>query len=141
MRTSCISKSVIAPSPLLLAAAAALLLCCLAPVSGEYITTGETWRIHEACIKDDPKGIKEAIAKGGDIEGLEKGGQTPLMRAVLMNRVNSVRTLLELGADPHKVDELGFGLLHMASLRGRTEIAKMLLEHGGFDVNERLEDG
>lgn len=45
--------------------------------------------------------IKRLTAKGADVNGQNKYGMTPLLTAVSYSCVESVKLLLELGADPN----------------------------------------
>ena len=61
---------------------------------------------HQAISKDDQEGIRRAVAAGADVNFIGAGGQTALLNSVLREKVETVKTLLDLGADvtiPEKV--------------------------------------
>lgn len=63
----------------------------------------------QAISRDDQEGIRKAAADGADINFVGAGGQTALLNAVLRDKVETVKTLLDLGADvtiPEKVRHL-----------------------------------
>jgi len=65
---------------------------------------------------------------GADVDARDEAGLTPLHVAVMQDRLDGIRVLLELGADPNATDEAGYTPLHHAV--GRSEIARILLDHG-----------
>uniref|UniRef100_A0A0D3FMF6 Uncharacterized protein n=1 Tax=Oryza barthii TaxID=65489 RepID=A0A0D3FMF6_9ORYZ len=58
------------------------------------------------------------------------GGATALGCAALFGEVNTVRYLLDCGADPNKIDETGHVALHCAVKNGHEEVAHLLLSSG-----------
>lgn len=79
-------------------------------------------------LREDPKA---ASRKG-------PGGSTPLMYAALYGGSDSVRRLLESGADPNLRNEAGATALMWAA--GGLEKTQLLVSHGG-DVNARSDYG
>jgi len=73
-------------------------------------------------------------------EAKATGGQTGLMMASLMGKVNSLRRLLELGADPTIGEKDGYTPLHGAAFQGRAEAARALFKHASVP-NEMHADG
>jgi ankyrin repeat protein len=67
-------------------------------------------------------------------------GQTALMRAVVENHVDAVRTLLAAGADARARSKNRFTPLLFATQQGNIEIARLLIA-AGADVNEAAPDG
>ena len=61
--------------------------------------TVEDYAIIENVREDNVEGILKALNDGGDINVIGPGGQTPLMLAVLSGKLESVKILLEKGAD------------------------------------------
>ena len=61
--------------------------------------TVEDYAIIENVREDNVEGILKALNDGGDINVIGPGGQTPLMLAVLSGKSESVKILLEKGAD------------------------------------------
>mmetsp|Transcript_38339 Transcript_38339/g.92739 ORF Transcript_38339/g.92739 Transcript_38339/m.92739 type:complete len:205 (-) Transcript_38339:187-801(-) len=69
-----------------------------------------------------------------------KGGQTPLMFAVLSGRDQAVKVLLEAGADTTIGEKDGYTPMHGAGFQGRAAIAKLLVDHG-LDPFDTHKDG
>jgi len=134
------------------------------PLSQEQINTLKAWIDQGAEWPDDLAGekpprasdpraseIMEAL-RAGDKQAFRKllidnpksvnltgpGGSTPLMYAVLYEDSESVRALLEVGADPNLRNEGGTTALMWAVTDG--EKTRLLLDHGA-DVNSRSDDG
>jgi ankyrin repeat protein len=64
-------------------------------------------------------------------------GETPLHYLVIENAINSVRCLLELGADINTTNELGQTPLFQSAQLGYLEMCCYLLEHG---ANPQISD-
>ena len=67
-------------------------------------------------------------------------GDTPLMRAALDGNTESVRELINQGADINRRDDSGRTALMFAVVNRHYETMKLLLEHGA-DVNARSKQG
>jgi len=67
---------------------------------------------------------------GAALNGKGPGGQTPLMNAVLMGKLDAVEALLSAGADVTIPEKDGYTPMHGAGFQGRAEIAKALIKHG-----------
>jgi ankyrin repeat protein len=61
-------------------------------------------------------------------------GPTPLMMAAVGGDLETVRVLLDHGADARAKSPFGYSTLHLAADRGNPELVRLLLEHGA-DVN------
>jgi ankyrin repeat protein len=85
-------------------------------------------RAFERLLRANPK---SAQSKGS-------GGDTPLMYAALYADANSVRLLLDMGADPNARNDAGATALLWAV--DDAEKTQLLLEHGA-DANSRSNDG
>jgi uncharacterized protein len=107
---------------------------------------GQAWNLARAVYNEDTLRIAEILAKGNiPVDFKEpKFGNTLLMWAVRTNRCNSVKTLLENGADPNLQNNYdGTSALMYASTFGLdysrdTRILQLLLQHGG---NPNIEQG
>jgi ankyrin repeat protein len=80
------------------------------------------------------------LKNGGNVDARSAWGNTPLLRAVPYNRVNSAAILLKGGADVNAKNELLNTPLHMAAARNFTEMATLLI-YNSARVNAVNEDG
>ena len=96
--------------------------------------------------------IRTLLAAGADQYLMTDDGTTPLMMAAGLGRAThtpgyergvrspsgeeSVKVLLEAGANINAVNEADFTALHGAAFRGLNEIVQILVEHGA-DINAR----
>jgi len=60
---------------------------------------------------------------------------TPLIYAITLNHIDCVRTLIDIGVDINKPDELKNTPLHIACLDGNYEIIELLLQNNA-DINK-----
>ena len=93
----------------------------------------------QALREGDKQTFKKLASENPKIGNLKgPGGTTPLMQAVLYGDADSVRELLDGGADPNIRNEAGATALMWAV----DDLAKtrLLLDHGA-DVNQRSDDG
>ncbi|KAL3869224.1 hypothetical protein ACJMK2_041932 [Sinanodonta woodiana] len=73
----------------------------------------------------------ENLVRTKDINSCDEDGKTPLHVACEKSQLDTLKTLLTLGADVNKVDrENGRTALHYACLTGRTDIVDELLRQG-----------
>jgi ankyrin repeat protein len=96
-------------------------------------------RVLEALRDGDKPAFKKLASedpKVGNLKG--PGGTTPLMQAVLYGDSESMRWLLENGADPNIRNEAGATALMWAV--DDLEKTRLLIEHGA-NVNARSDDG
>ncbi|HET8676995.1 MAG TPA: ankyrin repeat domain-containing protein, partial [Blastocatellia bacterium] len=95
--------------------------------------------ILKALRDGDKQAFKRLVIEDKKIGNLKgTGGTTPLMQAVLYGDADSVRLLLEQGADPNTRNDAGATALMWAV--DDLEKARLLVEHGA-DVNARSDDG
>ena len=105
--------------------------------------------IFDAVRKDDPIKMKKVLEENKDnLESFmntrdRNSGQTPLMMAVLMGKVEMVRLLLaEDTVDVTVPEKDGYTPFHGAGFQGRAEIAKLLLaDNRNIDPNQKHKDG
>ncbi|MCA8968534.1 MAG: ankyrin repeat domain-containing protein [Planctomycetes bacterium] len=69
---------------------------------------------------------KMLLDAGASIDSADGDGATPLTRAVVLGRPESVRWLLDRGADPNKGGSQGLSLLEIAKSRKQAEIVRLL---------------
>ena len=97
--------------------------------------------IQQAAIKENPSELKKIVEEHPEnINEPEKGMlQTALMLAVIMERIESVQLLLDLGADPNLQNVEGRTALHLlperqpiawTSVSNKIKIAELLLQNG-----------
>lgn len=103
----------------------------------------KTIHICEAAEVHDGKAVKQAvqtmIEKGEDINARSKNGWTPLFAAAYVGQADTVRMLLDKGADMN-VEVAGWPLLHAAARSGDVETIRLLIDKG-LDVNTKNKDG
>jgi len=94
---------------------------------------GARHNLWSAVAMGDVKAIRELAAKGADLERRMDGTnrrRRPLHLAVAKKQVESLKTLLDLGADLESIDEARFTALDQAALRGEKEMVQILLDRG-----------
>ena len=67
-------------------------------------------------------------------------GWTPLFLAVIENRLDVAKRLIDLGADVNAKGASGWTPLHLAGNLNSLDMAKLLIDHGA-DVNEKMNNG
>jgi uncharacterized protein len=82
------------------------------------------------------EGVKEIIVRGGDVNGFDEIGGTPLCLATTKNNLEIVRLLLEAGANPNLADDCG----RLPLDSGSSDITALLIE-AGADVDTQNIDG
>ena len=92
----------------------------------------------QAAARGDIQQVRGFLAEGANINGRNENGNTALISAVLMNRIDAAKFLLTAGAD-HTVKDSGRKckppFFHAIDV-GATVIIELLLARG-VDVNER----
>lgn len=86
--------------------------------------------VYDALRKMDDKAFEESLRSGADPDMIFSNGATPLIMAVLRNRPDRVKRLLEAGADPKYATERGSTALHTAAALARRECVDLLLKAG-----------
>ncbi|XP_032231872.2 protein phosphatase 1 regulatory subunit 27-like [Nematostella vectensis] len=77
------------------------------------------------------------LMKNQDINAVTTSGVTVLTQCALDGILDTIKILVELGADVNKRDYFGWTALHYAASEGYVEICRYLLQHG---ANTRIED-
>jgi ankyrin repeat protein len=92
--------------------------------------------LHEACIKGLAALLEPLIAAGADAVQRDRSGQTPLDLALAYKNENVVAALLQpTDGSGESVGAVARDAMENATLRGQTEIARLLIE-AGFDINQ-----
>lgn len=114
------------------------------PNTPPALSDDNIWR---AALKGDVDAVSQHLAAGADIDGVARNGffgagSAPLHLAVLKDRRDVVKLLINEGADLNvkKKDETGGTALHMAASLGLVEIATALVE-AGADINSTDKHG
>jgi hypothetical protein len=94
----------------------------------------------KAIGRNDIDGIKQGLADGLAINGMfPSRDETPLFRAVVTRATESVKYLLEAGADANFAQKDGISCLIRAAGDGSAEIVPLLLAHGA-KLDARVRD-
>ena len=104
-------------------------------IESKYIDTGERpvgyQKVHQKALRGDAKWLKEAIQKNPALlEQLTPFDESPLYIAALLGKLDAVKVLLDLGADPSSATKLGDTPYFAAKSLGRKEVAKLLEDRG-----------
>jgi ankyrin repeat protein len=89
-----------------------------------------------------PALARQLIDAGADINAAARNAQkvAPIHAAAAVRDLDTMRLLLERGANPDARQQEGFTAMHSAGLHGNIEMAKLLIEHGA-DPNVKTDDG
>ncbi|XP_078149213.1 uncharacterized protein LOC144544554 isoform X2 [Carex rostrata] len=88
--------------------------------------------LHIAAAKGRTEICQYLIEKlGFDSNQVPDNGKTPIFHATYGGHINTVRYLLDHGANPNVRDKDGFTPLHSAVIEGYAEILDLLLSRGG----------
>ncbi|XP_009955684.1 PREDICTED: DNA-binding protein RFXANK, partial [Leptosomus discolor] len=97
--------------------------------------TLDTLSIHQLAAQGELSQLKEHLRKGENLVNKpDERGFTPLIWAAAFGEIETVRHLLEWGADPHALAKERESALSLASTGGYTDIVTMLLERD-VDIN------
>lgn len=83
----------------------------------------------------------DELAPWQDIDGVAKGGQTPLMWAASEGNYECAMALLGAGAKTDATDELGWTALHHAAWFGCAKMAKALIRKSPFELKALDNEG
>lgn len=78
----------------------------------------------------DLEGLRDAVAEGANVNGLNEDGRSALGDAAWCGRVEAVQLLIEEGADVNLQDGARYRPLHGSLFLGRYEISRLLIENG-----------
>ncbi|XP_066839794.1 DNA-binding protein RFXANK isoform X1 [Anser cygnoides] len=97
--------------------------------------TLDTLSVHQLAAQGELSQLKEHLRKGENlVNKRDERGFTPLIWAAAFGEIETVRHLLEWGADPHALAKERESALSLASMGGYTDIVIMLLERNA-DIN------
>lgn len=102
---------------------------------GWDITTHGPKYARQAVEWDDPEVLRVLVRNGVSVETVAYDGESLLQQAVTANRYVSVKTLLELGANPRALNSDGWGPAQNAANRS-IEMCRLFLKHG-VSINEQ----
>ena len=116
----------------LVAAVAAVLGAHLARRRWEARLYEMRFELRRAAMDGDVAGIRRLLAEGADVDGVSEGrsGWTPLHDACFEGRIESVKALLEGGADVNRADKDFYRPINLAASAAHWDVVRLLLEHG-----------
>jgi len=97
--------------------------------------------LHIAALKGHREVVKVLLSNGAQIDSVDINHKsTPLLLAAEMGNLQTVKTLVELGADMAACTDGGSGALFFAAYGGNDETAEFLIREGA-DVDARNDFG
>merc|ERR1712166_803464 len=113
-------------------------------VQGEYearAKVAEQMDIHTAAERGDANGIQFLLTVYPDkLQAMDRNRLSPLHKAVIFNKVQVAKVLLEADADVNALDRFGNTPLHKASYKNNSEMTELLIA-AGADVTAKNTDG
>lgn len=107
----------------------------------------DSGRLVGAATHSDIPAIKRSLLLGADINGYsmwgwhrENKGNTPLDAAVAYGSLDTVKLLLDRGADPNQRDGGGTPPICTAAMLGRLDVSKALVEAGAEVGLSKVDD-
>lgn len=83
-----------------------------------------------AIFANDSHRIKSLLGQGLNVNDRSLYGIPPLIRAVLYDKPEALRTLIEFGADKNAKDDQGRTALELAQKYNHFQIVEILLQQG-----------
>lgn len=91
---------------------------------------GETTALHRAARLGLSSAVQTLLHCGADPQAVDSLGETPLHKAVREGALSTVELLVQQ-CDVNALSANGMTPLHWAAVNGRSDIARVLLTHGG----------
>ncbi len=103
--------------------------------------TPPSMNVWHAAATGDVAVVRKHIALGTYLDGKEPlGGSTPLILAAIFGQPETVKLLIEAGADREARNHSGITALYAASFFCQSDVVQVLLEHGA-DTRQTNPDG
>jgi len=87
-------------------------------------------QLHSAARHGDIAKIKFLLSLGFPVDSRDHNGKTPLMMAVLEDKIEAVNSLLDHGANPLLEDNLKRSSIHHVAKGGNITMISMMLSKG-----------
>lgn len=101
----------------------------------EAVEMSATERFAGLCMSGDREAVESALAEQPDLVAqTEQALPNLLVDAAAANRLDALRTMLDVGFDPNQPSVTA---LHQAAFHGQLAAVKLLVEYGGADFGAR----
>jgi len=87
--------------------------------------------LHAAAWAGDVGEIRRLVADGVDLEATDGNGRTPLHVAAFASHDEAVAVLIELGADPNRLENDRYDILTIAAVADDPALVRLAAAHGG----------
>ena len=97
---------------------------------------------HVTCLMNavhNPELLRVLVARGAKVNETDVHGNTALHHAVSVGRLESVKMLHELGANPATANTDGFNAVQMAAKERQSHIVEYLLRNSSPKINDMIE--
>jgi len=96
-------------------------------------------KLYDACNEGDINKVQDLIHRGADVNYKDKDGNTPLMIASFVGRLDVVQLLLDSGADMDMKNNDGKTALYWATLLDRLNVV-LILQDRGANIHGKDDD-
>ena len=86
--------------------------------------------LHAAAQSGSYAALERLLSEGADVNARSNGGETPLMLAAALGRLDVLGLLIDRGADVNAATDAGNTALMLAAARGQVDAARALIERG-----------
>ncbi len=95
------------------------------------VLEGDMTLLHGTSILGDPEMAEKLVGLGAEVNARTANGETPLFLTAVRGRFETAERFLRLGAEPDlRQKKTGRTPMHMAALKGYSDIIGLLIEHG-----------